>query len=210
MLWQRTLAVGPFECNCTVLADTVSREAVVVDPGDEAEKILATLEAAAFKVVGVVHTHAHVDHLGATAQIVEKTQAPGYLHPADRPLLAMLSLQATFLDLPTPAMPHQLLPLKDGDWIAFGGHNLEVIHTPGHSPGSVCLNVVGQNLCLSGDTVFAGGVGRTDLWGGDPFALRRSLRQRILQLPDQTRLVPGHGGSCSVAETRQWLDGYLG
>lgn len=210
MLWRHTFAAGPLGCNCTVLADAASRQAVVVDPGGDATRLLQLLYAQNLEVVAVLHTHAHVDHLGATHELVTHTAAPAYLHPDDRPLLQFLPLQAAFLGIAAPPTPTMARALYDGDEIVFGSQALEVMHTPGHSPGSVCLQVRGGGLLLSGDTLFAGGVGRSDLWGGDPFALRRSLRERVLVLDDDTEVVTGHGPGCTVGQARSCLRGALG
>ena len=197
-----TFPVGALGCNCTILADEEALEALVIDPGDEADQILARLTRAGLRVVGLVHTHAHVDHLGATAELARATSAPVYLHKADDFLRTMLPLQSRLIGLPsvtTPAVDHAL---ADGDSLSFGRFTVGVVHTPGHTPGSVSLVVPEAELCLSGDTLFAGGVGRTDLWGGDTDALVRSIRGRLYTLNGAYCVVPGHGPETSIDEER--------
>ncbi len=198
-----TFPVGALGCNCTILADEESREALVVDPGDEADAILARLTKAGLRVVGLVHTHAHVDHLGATAHLARVTSAPTYLHEADDFLRSMLPLQARLIGLPSVETPTTDRRLADGDALTFGRHTVGVVHTPGHTPGSVSLVVPDAELCLSGDTLFAGGVGRTDLWGGDTDALVRSIRDRLYTLNGAFQVVPGHGPETSIDEERE-------
>jgi hydroxyacylglutathione hydrolase len=198
-----TFPVGLLQCNCSVLADDRSREAVVIDPGDEAAAIIAALVRRDLKVVGILHTHAHIDHLGATAALVEKTGAPTYLHPEDEFLHRLLPQQAQLVGLPLPAMTSMDRALSDQQAIRFGEFSLGVMHTPGHSPGSVCLLVDGQELCFTGDTLFAGGVGRTDLWGGDFDALCRSISDRLYTLDGATKVIPGHGPSSTIDYERR-------
>ncbi len=197
------LPVGPLSCNCIILGDEASRQAVVVDPGDEAERIEKALAAHGLHVVALLHTHAHIDHMGATARLVRASGAPTYLHAADAALHRHLAEQARMLGFgAVDACPVDHF-LTHGDILSFGALRLEVVHTPGHSPGSVSLVLPEAKLCLAGDTLFAGGVGRTDLWGGDTDALVSSVRERLYTLPGETEVVPGHGESTTIARERE-------
>lgn len=197
-----TFPVGALQCNCCILGDLERGEAVVIDPGDEADRILMELAKHKLKVSAIVHTHAHIDHMGGSAQLAEATQAPTYLHPADNFLQQILPQQAAFVGLPEPAKGSIDLELADEAAIRFGRYELGVLHTPGHSPGSVCFTVPGQDLCLSGDTLFADGIGRTDLWGGDFATLERSIHDRLYGLNGAVEVIPGHGPKTSIDRER--------
>jgi hydroxyacylglutathione hydrolase len=197
-----TFPVGLLGCNCTVLADVEAREAVVIDPGDEAPRILMTLAKDGLRVTSIVHTHAHIDHVGATEALVRASGARAYLHEGDVFLHEMLDTQAAMLGLPPPERGTIEGRLTDGLALRFGRYELGVVHTPGHTPGSVCF--VSGDLCFSGDTLFRGGVGRTDLWGGDTDALVSSIRERLYALNGAVEVVPGHGPSTTIdREKRQ-------
>jgi hydroxyacylglutathione hydrolase len=198
----RVLTVGPLGANCVILADERSHEAVVVDPGDDADEILQALAKDELKVVAILLTHAHIDHVGAAARLARVTGAPTYLHASDTPLLDKLELQARAIGLPGPEEMRIDHALADGQRLSFGSHTLVVLHTPGHSPGSVAFLVEKEGLCLTGDTLFAGGIGRTDLWFGDPVAITQSIRQRLYTLPEATKVIPGHGPSTTIARER--------
>jgi glyoxylase-like metal-dependent hydrolase (beta-lactamase superfamily II) len=203
MLWRETFPVGALGCNCSLLGDTDTREAIVVDPGDEVDRILAELTRAGMRVTAIVHTHAHIDHVGATAALARVTGAPTYLHDADRFLHDMLPLQAQLIGLPPVEAGRIDHALPDAASLRFGQFELGVLHTPGHTPGSVCFAVPGQDLCFSGDTLFAGGIGRTDLWGGDYPAIERSIKDRLYQLNGAVLVIPGHGPSTSIDRERR-------
>jgi len=200
---RKTFPVGPLQCNCTILADPDSREAVVIDPGDEAPKILMKLAEDELKVVAIIHTHAHVDHIGAAAKLAEVTHAPTYLHPEDKFLHDILAEQAMFIGMKAPQSAPIDLQLEDAQAVHFGKYELGVIHTPGHSPGSVCFDVPGHDICFSGDTLFAGGIGRTDLWGGDFDTLEKSIRDRLYALNSAVRVIPGHGPETFIDQERK-------
>ncbi len=197
-----TFSVGALGCNCTILADEETREALVIDPGDDADEILRRLAKARLRVVGILHTHAHIDHIGATARLAEVTRAPTYLHPADELLRAILPQQAALVGLPEVPTPTVDRALADAQAVRFGRHEAGILHTPGHTPGSVSIVVPDAELCLSGDTLFAGGIGRTDLWGGDFEALERSIRDRLYTLNGAVQVVPGHGPETTIDEER--------
>lgn len=197
-----TFPVGTLGCNCTILADEEAHEALVIDPGDEVEAILARLTKHGLRVVGIAHTHAHIDHIGATAALARATGAPTYLHPADAFLATILPQQAMLIGLPPSTSPSIDHALADAQALRFGSYEVGVIHTPGHTPGSVCLVAPAAELLLSGDTLFAGGIGRTDLWGGDTGAIVRSIRDRLYTLNGAIEVVPGHGPETTIDEER--------
>lgn len=200
-----SFAAGPLGCNCSILADLPSKQAVIVDPGGDAPRIIKKLQAYRLTVSAIVHTHAHVDHVGATAPLQLHTGAEAHIHDADRNLYRMLPVQALFLGVPVPKKAQMLGTLNDGATIRAGAVELGVMHTPGHTQGSVCFWLEDSDgpLLFSGDTLFQRGVGRTDLWGGDSRLLARSLKNRILTLPDDTRVLPGHGPPTTIGEERE-------
>jgi hydroxyacylglutathione hydrolase len=192
------LVVGAFRCNCFVLGCAETRQALVVDPGDALPAIREKLARHGLTVTAVVATHAHLDHVGALSGLGEATGAPTCLHPDDAFLYRQLAMQAALFGLPTPPSGPVTRWIKEGDSLAFGRHAAQVIHTPGHTPGSVCFWVEGASLLFSGDTLFQGSVGRTDLWGGDHGVLMRSIRERLLTLPPEARVLPGHGPATTL------------
>jgi glyoxylase-like metal-dependent hydrolase (beta-lactamase superfamily II) len=258
-----TIPVGMLQCNCTIIADPVSREALVVDPGDEVTRILDLLGRHKLTVKAIVSTHAHIDHVGGLAKLRQYTGAPVLMHRDDLPLYHAMDIQAGFLGVPTPELTNVDQLLKEGDTLYWGGFQASVVHTPGHTPGSVCLylpknivskkhtsrgvaaaranatgstaagtnaggsspagsNTAGTNAnaaheptvelapngtlavpqLFAGDTLFAGSIGRTDLWGGSLEQIMDSLRGKLMELPDDTRVYPGHGVATTIAQER--------
>lgn len=197
-----TFPVGAFQCNCTILGDEATGEAIVVDPGDEGEAILARLERLGLKARLAFHTHAHLDHVMGTRDIKERHAAEILLHPGDRDLYEGLQIQARMFGLRTADPLPVDAWIAHGDRVSCGKVSGEVIHTPGHTPGSVCLYVPGTNLLLAGDTLFFRGVGRTDLWGGSFPQLQSSIRERLYALPDGTRVIAGHGPETTIGQER--------
>jgi glyoxylase-like metal-dependent hydrolase (beta-lactamase superfamily II) len=199
-----TFPVGMLQCNCTLLVDEESREAIVIDPGDEAERILAELSAAKVRPVALLHTHAHFDHVGGTRAVAEATGAPIRLHPADTPLYEALPDQAAHFGLPAGAPKALDAPLADQEVIRFGRFAVKAIHTPGHTPGSTCFLLEGEAPRLfSGDTLFRRSIGRTDLWGGDTAAILASIRQKLFRLPGDLPVVCGHGPGTTIGEEKR-------
>jgi glyoxylase-like metal-dependent hydrolase (beta-lactamase superfamily II) len=199
-----TIAVGPLQTNCSIVVDESSREAVVVDPGDEADRIGRALAKAAATAIALLHTHAHFDHISGTGELADLTGAPIRLHPADRPLYDRLPQQAAMFGLSAAAPPPPGPPLSDGEVIRFGDSALRVFHTPGHTPGSACFFLEGDDPVLfSGDTLFRRSIGRTDLWGGDTEAILASIRGKLFTLPGTTPVVCGHGPGTTIEEERR-------
>ena len=199
---RETLAVGLLGCNCTVLGDEESREAIVVDPGYDIPRILAVLAKHQLTVKQIVVTHAHIDHIASALDLKQITGAPILYSEADLPLVAMMDAQADWLNVAIPTVKPPDHSPKDGEQVSVRGIDVTVLHTPGHTEGSLCLHVPAANLLLAGDTLFAGGVGRTDLPGGNTEKLLSSIRERLLPLPDATQVIPGHGPATTIARER--------
>ena len=197
------LPVGALQCNCSILGDEVSREAIVVDPGAEIDRITAVLDRHHLTVKQILITHAHIDHIAGAARLKALTGAPVLYNPNDLPLVKMMDLQAAWLGMPTPEVHPPDDTLEEGRVIAITGLSGQILHTPGHTQGSVCLHLPEQNLLLAGDTLFAGSVGRTDLPGGDGATLIRSIHSKLLTLPEQTIVVPGHGANTTIANEKE-------
>ncbi len=189
------LTVGPLQENCWLLADPDAGLAVLVDPGDEAERLLAAVEATSCALHAIWLTHAHFDHLGAVAEIRRRHDVPVYLHPADRVLYDNASASSARFGLQVENPPAPDVELVEGEAISCGAFTFAVWHLPGHSPGHVAF--IGHGLCISGDLLFAGSIGRTDLPLCDPKAMRQSLL-RLAALPPETRVLPGHGGYTDI------------
>jgi len=197
--------VGPLGCNCTILGDEERGEAIVVDPGGEHERILGRLAALKLKCVGIVHTHTHFDHVGSTAEVQEATQAPTMLHEKDLFLYKGLQMQVDTFGLPfdAPEVVEIDRFLSEGDTVCAGDVEAGVLHTPGHSPGSLCLTLGGDRpIVIAGDTLFQHSIGRTDLWGGDMTQIIDSIEKKLLTLPDETLVITGHGPSTTIGQER--------
>jgi hydroxyacylglutathione hydrolase len=200
-----TFPVGPLGCNCSLVIDPASKSAVVIDPGGHFDTIRARLEAHGAKVAAIVHTHTHIDHVGATAAVQRWSGAPARIHEADRFLYDMLPVQAALVGVPVPERCDVAGDLHDDAAVRATGFELSVLHTPGHTPGSVCflLHTLEGGVAFTGDTLFRRGIGRTDLWGGDSTQILRSLRTRLLSLDDDTRVIAGHGASTTIGDERR-------
>ncbi len=201
MIFER-LVVGPLQCNCLILGCETNREALVVDPGDEAERILQVLDRHRLSLKAILHTHAHLDHVGASHRLQEITGATVAMHREDLFLHANLPMQAAFLglDAPSPARIDHFL--TDEEELKVGGLQARVVHTPGHTPGSLCFHLPGEReMLLTGDTLFAGSIGRTDLWGGSYEEILRSLK-RLLIYGDEIEVYPGHGSPTTIGRER--------
>jgi hydroxyacylglutathione hydrolase len=195
--------VGPLQCNCIILGDEDSKLAIVIDPGDEVERVAGVLDRHGLKVAAIVATHGHIDHVGGFADLKALTNAAVHLHEADVPLYEDLAVQAEWLGIETP----NVTPIDGGideRGFSFGKMRLDARHTPGHSPGSVSLILPARiPLLFSGDTLFAGSIGRTDLWGGSFDAIIASIKTKLMDLPDETIVIPGHGPQTTIGEQRR-------
>jgi glyoxylase-like metal-dependent hydrolase (beta-lactamase superfamily II) len=195
--------VGLLQCNCVILGDERTKQAVVVDPGDDVGRIEAALAKHGLTATFIVATHAHIDHVGGLADLKRVTGGKTMLHEADLELYQGLAEQARWLGVATPPITAIDGYLEDGSRVAFGASAVEVLHTPGHSPGSVTFVGSGPTpLILSGDTLFAGSIGRTDLWGGSYETIIASIRSRLLSMPDECSVICGHGPTTTIGRER--------
>ena len=230
------IPVGMLQCNCSILGDPGSKEAIVVDPGDEVDRILEILRRHDLKLRAIVSTHTHIDHVGGLAQLHAATKAPVLIHEGDLELYTHLDMQAQWLGVATPAIMRIQDFVKEGDAVRWGGFAARVLHTPGHTPGSISLVVErgseGASASpshphahsghehvhltpkqpretsnesvhlIAGDTLFQGSIGRTDLWGGSTKDILKSIHEKLLTLPDETLVTPGHGASTTIGAER--------
>ncbi|MBA3975328.1 MAG: MBL fold metallo-hydrolase [Candidatus Solibacter sp.] len=198
--------VGLLQCNCSVFADSTTREAVVIDPGDgldDMAHLQSVLARHNLKVSAIVITHAHIDHIGAAAKLKKSTGAPVYMNPADQDLYSNLDWQANWLGMKSPETTEIDAPARDGDTLKIGSTDLHLIHTPGHTQGSLCVYAQSENILAAGDTLFRDSIGRTDLPGGDPRQILRSIHNRLLTLPPETEVICGHGPSTTIGRERE-------
>ena len=197
------LPVGPLQCNCSVFGDEQTREAMVIDPGDEIESILDILQRHNLKVKTIVITHAHIDHIGGAQKLKLATGAPVYMNQNDAELQAMLPIQASWLGVEEPEPVEIDAPARDGDTLLVGATQFHVLHTPGHTQGSVSLYAPAENTLIAGDTLFQGSIGRTDLPGGDGRQILRSIHQKLIPLPEETIVIPGHGPNTTIGREKR-------
>ena len=197
------LPVGPLQCNCSIIGDETTREAMVIDPGDEIDEIVALLRKHNLQLKQIAITHAHIDHVGGAMKLRALTGAPILLNQNDYGLLKMLDVQAGWIGMPSPGQVEVESSIGEGDALRVGNISAGVMHTPGHTEGSVCLYFPAEKLLIAGDTLFAGSIGRTDLPGGSFEKIMRSLHGRVLALPDETIVIPGHGPGTTIGDERE-------
>lgn len=197
----KRLIVGPLQVNCYILADEKTKEAVVIDPGDDAKDILRAVREKGLAVKFIVNTHGHFDHIGANRELKEATGAEILLHEGDAPVLKSAKLHAAAFNLTTTASPPADRYVAAGDVITAGEISLRVLHTPGHSPGGISL--AEEGMVFTGDALFAGSIGRSDLPGGDLMTLLKGIRDNLLALPGETRVFPGHGPDTTIADEKR-------
>ena len=197
------IPVGPLQCNCSIIGDETTHEGMVIDPGDDIEEILALIRKHSLKVKQIVITHAHIDHVGGAMKLRKITGAPVLLNQNDYALLKMLDVQAAWIGVPSPGSVDIDQSLGHADKVNAGTLEAGVIHTPGHTEGSICLYFATEKKLIAGDTLFAGSIGRTDLPGGSYDKILNSLHDRVLALPDETVVVPGHGPLTTIGDERE-------
>jgi len=204
VIYCESFPTGPIQANCTLLGERDSGEGVVIDPGAEPELILERIRKSGLRIRMILHTHAHMDHAGATAGLARALPegTPIALHPGDLPLYEGLKEQGALFGLEVENPPPPSLLLEDRQILDLGGMKIEVRHTPGHSPGSVCFLCEDAGLVVVGDVLFAGSIGRTDLWGGSFEILEHSIRQRLYTLDDATRVICGHGPETTIGREK--------
>ncbi|MGC9158124.1 MAG: MBL fold metallo-hydrolase [Terracidiphilus sp.] len=198
-----TFPVGPLACNCTILGDQESGEAIVIDPGDEVGRIHRRLAELGLRLKQILVTHAHIDHVGGALKLKRLTGAPVLLNENDLPLLEMMAAQAAWLGVATPETAPPDEGLAEGQQVGLEHYAARVLHTPGHTQGSICLHFAPLKLLIAGDTLFAGSIGRTDLPGGDYGQIIESIQNRLLLLPDETRVLTGHGPATTIGQERR-------
>ncbi|HMK29469.1 MAG TPA: MBL fold metallo-hydrolase [Terriglobales bacterium] len=195
--------VGPLQCNCSVVGDEATHDAMVIDPGDNIERVLQIVKQHGLKVTQIVITHGHIDHVGGAMKLKRATGAPILINQNDATQLGLLDMQAAWLGMAPPGAVDIDASLEDADQLRTGELRATVMHTPGHTEGSSCLYFPAEKKLIAGDTLFAGSIGRTDLPGGNFDKIMRSLRHRVMALPDETEVVPGHGPLTTIGEERE-------
>jgi hydroxyacylglutathione hydrolase len=195
--------VGPLQCNCSVIGDEQTREAMVIDPGDQIDDILDILRQEKLTLKQIVITHAHIDHVGGAMKLKAATGAPILMNQNDQALLKMLDVQASWVGMRPPGAVQVDETIGEGSVLKIGNISGSVIHTPGHTEGSICLYLPQEKKLIAGDTLFAGSIGRTDLPGGSFEKIMKSIHGQVLALPDDTVVFPGHGPITTIGEERE-------
>lgn len=198
------LPVGMLQCNCSVFGDEQTREGMVVDPGDDIDQVLEIVRRHGLTIKAIVITHAHIDHIGGAQKLKQATGAAVYMNANDSELQKMLDVQAGWLGM-APVEPVEIdQPAKDGDRLVVGATEFHVMHTPGHTPGSISLWIPSEGKLVAGDTLFRDSIGRTDLPGGDGRQILRSIHEKLLPLPEETVVIPGHGADTTIGREKRF------
>jgi glyoxylase-like metal-dependent hydrolase (beta-lactamase superfamily II) len=195
--------VGALQCNCSIFGDETTRQAIVVDPGDDIEIIEQILQRHGLRVQAIVITHAHIDHIGGAAKLKALTGAPVWMNANDQPLYDQLDWQASWLGMRTPDRTEIDVAAREGDALQIGEARFEVLHTPGHTKGSLCLFLPSESKLVAGDTLFRDSIGRTDLPGGDGRQILRSIENKLMQLPEETLVICGHGPETTIGREKE-------
>jgi glyoxylase-like metal-dependent hydrolase (beta-lactamase superfamily II) len=196
------LPVGMLQCNCSIFGDEQSREAIVIDPGDNIDRILAVLARHSLKVKAIVITHAHIDHIGGAAKLKAATGAPVYMNARDQELYDGLDVQASWLQMKTPEKTSIDTEAREGDTLTLGDSVFHVLETPGHTQGSISLWIPAENKLIAGDTLFRDSIGRTDLPGGNSRQILRSIHDKLMPLPEDAVVIAGHGESTTIGREK--------
>ena len=197
------LPVGMLQCNCSIFGDEGTHEAIVVDPGAEIDRILGLIEKHQLKVKAIVITHGHIDHVAGAQKLHRQTGAPVFINENDREQLAALDMQANWLGIDRPEAPEIDVAATDGTTLKLGASEFQVIETPGHTRGSICLFIPQEGKLIAGDTLFRNSIGRTDLPGGDSRRILTSIKSRLLDLPEETVVIPGHGAMTTIGTEKE-------
>jgi len=195
--------VGPLQCNCSVIGDESTHEAIVIDPGDDISHVLQIVQRHALTVKQILITHGHIDHVGGAMKLKQATGAPILINKNDAPQLHMLDMQASWIGMAPPGEVTIDASLEDGMKFKVGNIEATTMHTPGHTEGSTCIYFPAEKKLIAGDTLFAGSIGRTDLPGGDFDKIMRSLHTRVMALPEDVTVIPGHGPATTIGEEKE-------
>jgi len=202
-MFHKVFPVGPLQCNCSIIGDEETHEAMVIDPGDQVDEIVDILRRQKLKLTQIVVTHAHIDHVGGAKKLKAATGAPILMNQDDYALLKLLDMQATWVGMQSPGTVQVDEAISNGRILKVGDISASVIHTPGHTEGSTCLYFPKEKTLIAGDTLFAGSIGRTDLPGGSFEKIMDSLHSRVMALPDETQVIPGHGPTTTIGAERE-------